>query len=158
MTYLHISLNKNRLLPGNTFLYGASIDFKRFSCYAKADDAEAAKAGNPTRNYLFPDGDACPGQYIGKLVIPTPAQLLDSAYLRSYGPNGIFNLTPKAGLCLTALANKRTGLALHGGDVAANGIDLRPTFGCVRQYNADMRVIVGVIGFTEIEVNITELQ
>jgi len=51
-------------------------------CLAKADNAAAAKAGNPTRNPLFRMGDLPAGEYIAYLE-PAP-----QTPVRTYGPHG----------------------------------------------------------------------
>jgi hypothetical protein len=159
MKYIHVSLNKNRNLPGTLFLYGEyALVCYQFECFGKADSALAASAGNPEQNFLLRNGDACPGQYTAQLIIPNSLQRFDAVYLRSYGPYGIINLTPRLGLCMTAKANGRTELACHGGDLAANGINMRPTEGCIRVHNDTMHIIAGVIGPDGIEFNITEIQ
>jgi len=63
---------------------------------------------------------------------------------RKYGDNGAVSLVPASGDALTAQANGRTGIMIHGGALDSAGL-LRRTNGCVRLSNDDMATLVGAI-------------
>ena len=69
----------------------------------------------------------------------------------AYGPHGALRLQPLDG---NAAASGRSGLLVHGGDpVAADSLSasfrpiggLRPTYGCIRVSNEDMRRLVQLL-------------
>jgi lipoprotein-anchoring transpeptidase ErfK/SrfK len=64
---------------------------------------------------------------------------------RKYGPHGWITLNPVAGQALEAKRNGRFGLLIHGGAPGAGGA-LRPTFGCLRLTNGDMRGLMEIVG------------
>ena len=105
-------------------------------CYVlgKADGQEAARRGNPTRNPLLPFGDTPTGLWRcvrGDVVAPAS----------TYGTNAVIRLEPISGDA--AKATKRKGIWLHGGAPGTAQVYgyLRPTFGCLRITDDDMRSI-----------------
>lgn len=100
-------------------------------CFGKADNATAAKKGNPSRNPERPFGDTP----LGEWTVNVGGINKDKA---TYGPHQVFMLWPTAGQALVAYNQwKRSGIWLHGGDLNAAG-QLRPTYGCIRVANATM--------------------
>jgi hypothetical protein len=112
-------------------------------CYCKADNASAAKFGNPSRNPERSHGDTPTGGY--NAFVSTPPASFGPEYLKKYGPNAFLVMDPTSGQALRAKQNGRHGLLVHGGALNAQG-KLRPTFGCVRVFDADMTRLLGLIG------------
>lgn len=101
-----------------------------FPCYGKADNAEALAHGNPSRAPTRPYGDHPLGIY----------RITEfREHYKDFGPWFIL-LEPTAGPALVAARNGRSGLAIHGGPLNAEG-RLRPTFGCVRVHDATLLAI-----------------
>lgn len=100
----------------------------------KADGQRATKEGNPSRNPLLPFGDTPTGLWAaarGRVVAPRS----------TYGPNPVMMLSAMSGDAVKAA--KRSGIWLHGGDPGTAEIYgfLRPTYGCLRVADEDMRQI-----------------
>lgn len=110
-----------------------------FTCpaYGKADGQAAAEKRNPTRDALKKFGDTPFGGYgfrVEKINITSYPP-------RTYGVDNIIRLLPLSGDAKKAMDNGRGGLLIHGGDLNAAG-KLRPTNGCVRVSNADMKKLI----------------
>jgi len=149
---IEIKLDPDRRKPGTLIIPGILA----VPCLCKADNTAAARAGNPTRNPLHKNGDTPTGTYIATLDGPWNHT---KAMLRSYGPHMVLRLEPTGGDALTAATNGRRGLAIHGGDPAADGISLRPTYGCPRTSNPHQAVLTSILkmsGETKHNVKITE--
>jgi len=108
----------------------------------KSDNARAAKANNEQRKPTLPYGDTPEGTYAVPSIVDTGAGTPYSK--RSYGPAAAIVLQPTGGEALTAAANGRVGLLIHGGDPGANG-RLRATHGCIRLSNGDMDKLLKAI-------------
>ena len=67
----------------------------------------------------------------------------DTKKRHSYGPYFI-QLNPVSGDAWTARQNGRTGIGLHGGDLAADG-SLRATYGCGRLDNDVLERLVALL-------------
>lgn len=125
------------------------------ACYLKADNAAAAKSGNPTRDPTRRNGDTPLGTYravVGKAYAWSP---------RTYGPYRVVRLEPTGGDALTAKQNGRSGLLIHGGDLASDGRSLRPTHGCVRVSNyhqAALLVYLDASGEAEHQLEIVPMK
>ena len=113
-----------------------------FQTYGKADGQTAAANGNSTRNTLLPFGDTPLGTY----AVPGMEVTGDGTgrSTHSYGPNGAIRLNPTDGDAATAAIAGRQYLLIHGGDLNAAGA-LRPTNGCLRLSNADMKSLINSI-------------
>jgi len=130
---IKITLPKDR-----TKLGVLEIENKKFKCYGKADNAGAIKRNNPTRDPLKLFGDTPTGTY--KCYVTGPL-----SPPRTYGPHKVIYLGPEKGQCKKAEVNGRSGLLIHGGDLGTKG-NLRPTFGCIRVSNEDMKKILDILG------------
>lgn len=126
-------------LPSNRQKYGTLTcgDFKA-ACCAQSDLMAAIKAGNPSRDALKPYGNTPLGRYRGTLGAVLQPE-------RSYGPHRVIELQPLDGDALTAAKHGRDGLLIHGGDLAPDGINLRPTHGCVRLSNRDQKLLLDIL-------------
>lgn len=154
---IEVAAYANRRTPGRLYMpvrYG----LREISCLLRADDQAAARNGNASRDPVEPFGDTPTGMYE---AIPfrrdLPATAVD--VLRSYGPWGWFALRPVSGDALAAEKNGRFGLLIHGGDPGKGG-ELRPTFGCIRVYNADLKAMLDAcvrLGVTKLVVNVWEI-
>lgn len=152
---IHIEFPASRWLRGYLSIEGT--DFGCF-CYGRADGTAATKAGNPTRSPLMRNGDTPLGTYVGT-VQPAPWGT-SASRLRSYGPHRAIKLEPTGGDALAAKANGRSGLAIHGGDLSADGRGFRPTHGCVRlsnYYQAALLVYLDASGDREHEVEVVTM-
>lgn len=126
-------------LPANRQKYGTLTcgDFTA-ACCAQSDLMAAIKAGNPSRDALKPYGNTPLGRYRGNLGSVLQPE-------RSYGPHRVIELHPIDGDALHAAKNGRDGFLIHGGDLAPDGINLRPTHGCVRLSNRDMQFLLDIL-------------
>ena len=104
----------------------------------EADNARAAKANNPGEDPKQPFGDHPFGVSLVAGIVAVPES--DTKKRHSYGPYFI-SLSPVSGDAWTARQNGRTGIGLHGGDLAADG-SLRATFGCGRLANDALERLV----------------
>mgnify|MGYP001162046202 CR=1 FL=1 len=152
---IRVELPKNRWERGYLTLVGT--DFGCF-CYGKADGAAAAKVGNPTRSPLQRNGDTPLGKYVG--MVQGAPWGTSASRLRSYGPHRTILLYPTGGDALLAMKNGRSGLAIHGGDLASDGRGFRPTHGCIRlsnYYQAALLVYLDASGERQHEVAVVEM-
>lgn len=84
----------------------------------------------------------------------TPKGLWSSWYEKkhigeaSYGNHGLIKVTGTSGDALTATKNGRNGIAIHSGHTHGQGKKINDnsyleyTYGCIRIYNADMKILV----------------
>lgn len=80
-------------------------------------------------------GNTPTGSYSGNHIVDTSKWPQDS-----FGPWGAIRLKPTSG---NAMNNGRSGLLIHGGKSGAWGTGtLRPTWGCLRLSNGDMKDLV----------------
>jgi hypothetical protein len=117
-------LPPNRSEPGSLWAQDATtIVWGPVRCLGKADNAHAAKAGNPTRDPVKLEGDTPTGAYriTGVVREPHPPETYGPAFIR---------LSPVSGPALEGWKNGRRGLGIHGGTLRDGA--LRPTFGCLR--------------------------
>lgn len=108
----------------------------------KSDNKRAKQANNKDRDPTLPYGDTPEGTYAVPSIVDTGPGTNYSQ--RSYGPGAAIVLQPTGGEALTAAANGRLGLLIHGGDPGANG-RLRATHGCIRLSNGDMGRLLNAI-------------
>lgn len=113
-------------------------------------DNSAAKAhDNPMRDPLKPFGDTPTGVWIGTLFAA-------STDTHAYGPNKRLLLTPVSGDAKTA--STRTGIMCHGGDLNPfykQWDGLRPTDGCLRFHDAEIKSITDFVSAAGTKVNVT---
>jgi hypothetical protein len=101
--------------------------------YGLADHQMAAVHHNAVEDPTQAFGEHPAGIYrVTGVVASTPE------HVDSYGPDFLV-LEPVGGEALTAQANGRTGIGIHGGRPREDG-SLRPTYGCLRVENAWMVV------------------
>lgn len=113
-----------------------------FVALGKSDNKTAADHANKDRDPLKPYGDTPTGEYEIPRLVSTGGTTAYKA--SSYGGEGALVLSPTSGDAKTAAKNGRTGLLIHGGDPNKQG-RLRPTHGCVRLSNADMKKLVAAL-------------
>ncbi len=162
--YISVFLHKDRTQPGVLILRNDHDENNAFdfscACYGKSDNAKAAEAGNESRNPLRPFGDIPKGVWKAR-VVPS------SGPGRVYGPHKRLLLTAVSGDALTAMSPKnadgdgdRYNILAHGGALNAAG-NFRPTYGCLRLDDPDMKRLVDFIEAanlrTEIPFEIFEL-
>lgn len=110
-----------------------------FRACGVADQLTAAAHGNPTRSPLGLYGDTPTGGY--RVVHVFKVGDGTSYRAPSYGDYAAIRLEPVSDDAKVAATVGRTGLLIHGGASGKNG-RLRPTNGCIRLSNADIRVLV----------------
>jgi hypothetical protein len=131
---LRATLPKNRDIPGELVALDDGAVIHRCPVLGRSDNARARQEGNPTRNPLLPFGDTPTGLWqCSKRGPVSPAS--------TYGVHPVVVMNPIGGDALRA--SKRCGIWLHGGAPgrAAVWAYLRPTFGCLRVADDDMRQI-----------------
>lgn len=153
---IRVQFPRDRTKPGSLELVSEDGEVLfECPCLGKADNAAAARVGNPTRDPVNRNGDTPLGRY--KAVWESPPRNPTAAYLRSYGPYGFIRLIPLSGQAAkAALEGKRKGLGLHGGALNARG-ELRPTHGCIRVTDGDMVRIVGLVRGKDVFLEAEEL-
>ena len=136
---LRVTLPRNRNIPGE--LVALDDDgqvIHRCPCLGKADNAKAAEMGNRDRNPLLPFGDTPTGLY--RLTKSGPWSPTST-----YGIHPVLLMIPISGDALTSHQGRipRSGIWLHGGAPGRNSATafLRPTHGCLRVADDDMRQI-----------------
>lgn len=113
-----------------------------FRALGKADRKTAAAKGNPTGDPLKPYGDTPCGTFELIDIVQTGEDAeIDSS---KYGKHGAIRLRPTEGQAARAALADRTGSMIHGGEASSSG-DLRPTNGCVRVSDDDMRLLLEAI-------------
>ena len=103
----------------------------------------AKERGNESRDPLKPFGDIPTGEYGARVI---------SAGSKKYGPHERIDLhIAVSGDAVIALGEKtedgsggRYGLLIHGGPLNAAG-KLRPTYGCARLRDEDMRTLLDFV-------------
>lgn len=167
MKHIAIIFPKDRHYVGQLFVYDEELAcFGPCGADGKADDAAAAAHGNPERNPESAFGDTPCGEFIG-----VPGYEEDSdANRRSFGEPDttgkipVIRLEPLAGdwqawrRQLSEGLGVQMGLAIHAGPTNSSGF-LRPTHGCCRVYQGDMKAILAqVAGLPSFRVSIQERQ
>ena len=145
MPMIVVQLPADRTQTGTLSLIaddGATVIAGPFKAYGKADGGTAKVHGNPDRNSLLPFGDTPLGSYSVPGLEETGDGTTRSTH--SYGPNGAIRLNPTGGDAETAAIDGRQFLLIHGGDLNAAGA-LRPTNGCLRLSNDDMKSLINAI-------------
>lgn len=144
---IHITLPRDRRKPGIFRLLDMS-DRVLFDapCLGKADNARAAREGNPTRDPKRPYGDTPTGDYA-----PARVWRLDPPH-RVMGPL-VIELEGASGDALQARINGRRGLAIHGGRGDAR---LVATLGCIRLRDKSMAEVARLCGDATLHICIEE--
>lgn len=143
-------LPRDRHRPGALALVDASREEEGSHCrlllagpwpvLGRAGSDVAGEHGNPTRDPLRPWGDTPLGLYrIGGVQrSKEPARTYGLAY---------WELIAEDGDALRAVREGgRSGLGLHGGELAPDGETLRPTGGCLRIEDTTCRELLALMG------------
>jgi hypothetical protein len=109
-----------------------------FAVAARAGDARARTAANPTRNPLLRYGDTPTGTYRVTRIVRAEAQ-------QDLGPHGVIVLEATAGDAALAEANGRYRLFIQGGEPGPDGA-LRSTSGNLRLADADLAALMVALG------------
>ena len=133
------TLHRDRNLLGELVAYDDDGNvIHRCPVLGKADNAMAKKMGNPKRDPLLPYGDTPTGLYRCKKHGPVSPSA-------TYGIYPVIILIPISGDALKSYSGSRprAGLWAHGGAKGSNAatLYLRPTYGCLRTADDDMRQI-----------------
>jgi lipoprotein-anchoring transpeptidase ErfK/SrfK len=140
---IRVRLPPNRNHPGWMEVEVNGIPRARFSVLGRGSSTVGGTpTGNPTRNPFEYAGDTPTGDYRGADLESTPP---GAKNVSSFGPWGRVRLTAVAGDALWAQdVFGRRGLMIHGGDPGRFD-GYRPTLGCLRLSNGDMRRLIGLI-------------
>lgn len=139
---IQVDLPKDRAKCGTLTLRDSKgkVAAGPFTACGTADLISAKKHKNDSRSALLPYGHTPTGAYKVTDVFAVGEGTRYSA--KSYGDFGAIRLSPQSGDAkLASEVGKRTGLLIHGGDLGAGG-RLRPTNGCVRLSNTDMKTLI----------------
>lgn len=117
-----------------------------------ADYSAAVRHGNPKRDPVRSFGNTPTGEYAGYVQAPFPPK---AANLRAYGPHATIRMEPRLGPALEAWRNGRRGLLIHGGAPGAAG-GLRPTHGCLRVSDENMKGLLAAVAGQALEVQVSE--
>lgn len=137
---IEITLPRDRTQPGRVAVFAPTgAQLGRFPALGKADDQEAARRGNPTRNPLRPFGDTPTGTWRARVGPAMPDTF-------TYGIHPVIYLWPTGGDALASHSplNRRTGIWLQGGALGPGG-QLRPTYGGIRVHDGTMARLHGWI-------------
>lgn len=106
----------------------------------KADGQTAKANNNPNRSRVLPYGDTPTGRYNVTGAFKVGDGTTYSK--KSYGIHGALRLDPVSGEAKQAKdIGHRTGLLIHSGDLGTQN-RLRPTNGCLRLSNDDMKALL----------------
>lgn len=143
-----VTLPRDRRLAGHLFVVDDAGEVAlAVDARGKADNARAAKAGNPSRDPTRPYGDTPSGAYAPTrlVVFAPPHPRLGRAW---------FPIEGGGGDALQARLNGRTGLGIHGG--RGDGA-LVATYGCVRLRDRDMKRVAELALGRTVEVEVRDL-
>ena len=139
--HFEVRLKKNRSVPGKLFVFEIQSNYRQCSKapIKKFNILGRGSRGNGKTQYLN-RGNTPTGFYEISELVNTKKWSR-----RSYGANGAFRLKPLAGQALVAQeVFGRTGLLIHGGATRKNG-KLRPTYGCLRLRNKDVKQLKKIV-------------
>jgi len=128
--HLRVILPRNRVAAGTLRVERAGVPVREFPVLGRSAVG---------RTSMLASGNTPTGTYQGDAIRDT-----SSWNQRSYGPWGAVHLRPIGGDALAAEALGRRGLLIHGGDPGVHSA-LRPTYGCLRLSNADMKDLVELL-------------
>ena len=126
-----VGLPKNRDKTGKLSL---QINYRTIKTYSVLG---RGSRGNGETSLQI-EGNTPTGKYISTKIEDTSKWKRDS-----YGRYGAIRLTPMKGNALLAKWNGRKGILIHGGGLR-NG-ELKPTLGCLRLHNEDIRDLINQI-------------
>jgi len=144
MPRIIIELAADRTLLGTLRLMddGGRIFAGPFKALGRSDRKTAAAKRNPTADRLKPYGDTPCGVFdLIDIVHTAEDTKIDFS---KYGKHGAIRLRPVDGAAARAEQFGRTGLMIHGGEASPSGA-LRPTNGCIRLSDDDMRLLLEAI-------------
>lgn len=149
MKRLVVLLPRDRAKAGVLTLFddAGELMFPGAPCLGKADNARAAKEGNPLRSPRMPYGDTPAGEYA-----PARVEIFAAPHARL--GRGWIPLHGETGAALAAVRNGRTGLGIHAG--RGDGA-LVPTFGCLRVSDSTFDRLVQAIGDDQVRVTIEDM-
>jgi lipoprotein-anchoring transpeptidase ErfK/SrfK len=112
---------------------------REFHILGRGSTTLKGKTINPTRSPFKYAGNTPTGDYVSPSIVSTT-----DWDPRSYGPWGAVRLKAVAGDALLAERLGRTGLLIHGG-LEGSFDGYRPTLGCLRLHNTDMKQLIQLI-------------
>ncbi len=144
MSKIVIFVPKGRKFCGRCAVFGGDGAQRAgpFRTLGTASVRVARKHGNADASPLLPFGHPPTGSYV--IAASLPPGYEHTKRKRRYGKVGGLLLAPRSGDALSATANGRKLIAVHGGPQDKKR-RLRPTRGGVRLSNAHMRALLGAI-------------
>ena len=138
--YLDVLLPRNRNYPGWIRVNLDGVPAGEFRVLGRGSTKiKGQPTGNPTLSPLMYAGNTPTGDYVSPAMVSTTGWDRDS-----YGPWGAIRLKAVGGEALLAERLGREGLLIHGGSEGRFD-GFRPTLGCLRLQNADMKELAGII-------------
>jgi hypothetical protein len=137
---LNVLLPRNRNHPGWIRVEINGVPQREFHILGRGSTTLKGKPTlNPTLSPFKYAGNTPTGDYVSPSIVSTTDW--DPS---SYGPWGAVRLKAVAGDALLAERLGRTGLLIHGGrEGSFDGY--RPTLGCLRLHNSDMKQLIQLI-------------
>lgn len=142
---MHHDILLNVLLPTNRNHAGSlrveidGLPVREFPVLGRGSTREKGKVVNPTLSPFVRFGNTPTGEYRSPGIEST-----SGLSRSSYGPWGAVRLKAVSGDALLAEWLGRSGLLIHGGAPDKFG-HLRPTHGCLRLRDGDMRKLIELI-------------
>jgi hypothetical protein len=138
--HIYATLPANRYLEGRLWALdgtGRQV-LEAARCRGKADNVNALAHDNALRDPLKTDGDHPYGTSHVIAVVPIEGHGYQAG---SFGPFFLKLLAIGGDIFLS----KRPGLGIHGGPLAADGVTLRATYGCLRVDDATDRALAALV-------------
>ncbi|HXK04783.1 MAG TPA: L,D-transpeptidase [Verrucomicrobiae bacterium] len=137
--FLDVVLPRNRSYAGWIRVELNGVPAAEFRVLGRGSTHVPGHPANPTLSPLMYGGNTPRGDYRGTEIDST-----SDLPQNSYGPWGEIRLKAVSGEAVLAERLGRDGLLIHGG--AEGAFDgFRPTHGCLRLHNADMKTLIGLI-------------
>jgi hypothetical protein len=109
-------------------------------CYGRADHGTARKNGNPNADSTQPYGDTPTGGFdVAGIRAVQPSEM------EKYGSQDALLLKGITGEAMIREANSGHQLLIHGGRPSFGTVLLRPTNGCLRLLDQDMKDLLGAL-------------
>lgn len=151
MKSILVRLPTNRWNTGTLYVYGDKHDLilAPMAARGKADGKKAARKGNPARDPTLPYGDTPAGTY-------KPGRVVMFAEKHERLGAGWIEIEGESGDAAQALANGRSGIAIHAG-AGNDAAHLRATYGCIRVTDIDFRHLAFVLGHDLVQVTVEDV-
>jgi hypothetical protein len=137
---LPIERNNLGVIKINDDLTGLTVWGHKF-CYGRADHGTAGQNGNANADPTQPYGDTPTGGFDVVGIRPVQA-----SEMNKYGSQDALMLKGVTGQAMIREANSGHQLLIHGGRPSFGTVLLRPTNGCLRLLDQDMKGLLSALG------------